>query len=101
MNRFIVETDTDANTKHFLMLMRSLKYVRSVIPVKGENFKEAEIPDDEYNWINPTRPASDDEFEQMIAECEVEYDAGSGMSLEEAKALTEKKTVEWRKKNRK
>lgn len=45
------------------------------------------------DWIRPGRPATDDEHEEMLAECETEYEAGLGMSIKEAKALTEKKLM--------
>ena len=86
--------------------MGKFNFVKSVIREKKPKPKAdlANIvnePAGEYNWVNPTRPATDEEFEQMIAEAEAEYEAGLGLPLEEARLLTMKKLAEWRKKNRK
>jgi hypothetical protein len=37
-----------------------------------------------YDWINPYRPATDYEFETMIAECEAEYSNGRILSADQA-----------------
>lgn len=37
-----------------------------------------------YDWISPYRPATDDEFESMISECEAEYISGKTMNASQA-----------------
>lgn len=88
MNRFIVETDSAAKAKLFLSLMKELKFVKSVIPENKQ-----------YDWTNPSRPATDDEFEQMCREMDAEEEAGLGMSTEDAKRKTMNKIKEWKRKN--
>jgi len=98
MNRFIVETDSAANGKLLLRLMKEIKFVKSVKPAD----KHIELPtvgdaEEEYNWINPTRPATDEEFEQMISEAEKEQ----GIPAEKARKLTMKEIDRWMKDNTK
>ena len=45
-----------------------------------------------YNWINPSRPATDEEIEQMLKECE----NSSLLSSKEAKKQTLNELKEWR-----
>ncbi|MBM3435658.1 MAG: hypothetical protein FJY07_05505 [Bacteroidetes bacterium] len=59
MQKVIVTIDDPANAKLFLKMVRQLNFVES-----------AKIEKDEYNWINPLRPATDEECEKMIAEAE-------------------------------
>ena len=53
------------------------------------------------DWVRPGRPATDEEIEKMLDECEAEFEAGLGFTLEEARALTKKKIASWKKANRK
>ena len=129
METLIVTTDTAANAKFLANFLKTVKIVKSVVINDETNLSKVSEPAVEYNltnpslstvdtefeqmildveksplltdkdWVRPGRPATDEEFEQMIVECETEYEAGLGMSLEEAKALTTKKFKEWRKKN--
>jgi hypothetical protein len=44
--------------------------------------------DKAYNWANPSRPATDEEFESMIAEAEREIELGMGIPAETARKET-------------
>jgi hypothetical protein len=59
MQKVIVNIDDPANAKLFLKMVEQLNFVES-----------ARIEESEYNWINPSRPATDEECEQMIADAE-------------------------------
>jgi hypothetical protein len=76
MQKVIVNIDDPANARLFLKVVRQLNFVES-----------AKIVNAEYNWINPSRPATDEECEQMRAECESEYDAGLFFPMEEVKKM--------------
>ena len=52
-------------------------------------------PSNPINWALPGKPATDDEFEQMVAEMEAEEKAGLGMSAEEAKGYSGKLIDQW------
>ncbi len=52
------------------------------------------------NWAIPGKPATDEEFETMVAEMEAEEKAGLGMVAEKAEAYVTKRIKEWQK-NRK
>ena len=105
MKTLTITTTTDANANFLAAFLKTVKIVKSVVINKRTipRLRDSEVsePEEEYNWTNPSRPATDEEFEQMISECEVEYEAGLGMTVKEAKALTEKKISKWRKKNQK
>lgn len=85
MQKVIVTIDDPANAKLFLRMVRQLNFVES-----------AKIEKDKYDWINPSRPATDEECEQMISECEAEYDAGLFLSVEQAKKMTLKEIDKWK-----
>ena len=96
MQRVIFNVDNAANAKLLVHLTESLGFIKSVKIEKGSDEDSALTEDD---WVRPGRPATDAEVEQMLAEAEVEYKAGKGMSLEEAKAITKKKIEAWKKAN--
>jgi hypothetical protein len=48
------------------------------------------------NWALPGRPATDEEFEKMIADAEAEEKAGLGMAAEEAQKYSENLIDQWR-----
>jgi hypothetical protein len=59
-----------------------LKKVKSVKSVTISSL------DKEYNWVNPSRTATDEEFEAMIAEAENEIEFGMGILAETARKQT-------------
>lgn len=91
METLIVKINNSANATHFIKLMKELKYVKSV-----DKDKPSQTSVKEYDWINPSRPAIDDEFEQMILEAEKD----PLMTAEEAKAHTYKLIDKWNKKRK-
>ncbi len=95
MNRIIVEIDTHSNVKRFLNLLKDLKYVSFFVPEKEDDKDLAPLTDED--WIKPGRPATDEEFETMVKECEQEYESGLSMTAEQAKSLTTEKIAAWRK----
>ncbi len=85
MHAITVTTDTAANAKFLAFFLKKVRYVKSVSvnpPLKGK-----------FNWISPSRPATDEELEQMLAECE----ASALLSAEEARKKTLREIKEWRK----
>jgi pyruvate-formate lyase-activating enzyme len=85
MHTILLTTDTAANAKVLADFLSTVKTVKSVSidPV---------IKKKKYNWTNPTRPATDEEFEQLAIE--MEQDTGE-YTLEEAQALSTKKIKKW------
>ncbi len=90
MQKVIVNIDNPADADIFLKMVERLAFVKSA-KIKGK----------EYDWINPSRPATEEECEQMIAECESEYLAGSFLSIDEARKLTLDELAKWRKEQEK
>jgi hypothetical protein len=83
MHTILLTTDTAANAKQLAAFLSTVKTVKSVSidPVGKE----------EYNWTNPSRPATDEEFEQMISECEKE----ENLTFEQAGKLSTQKIKKW------
>ena len=81
MQTLIVKTDTAANARFLAEFLKEVKIVKKVTI-------ENKAPDtnarkSEYDWINPSRPATNEEFEQMISEAKAEYKAGLVITSEE------------------
>ena len=96
MEQLVITIEGKTNTDLLIQLMRKFNFVKSVIRKKTSEplIDKANIlsePVEEYNWTKPKRPATDEEFEQMIAECE----ASPSMTAEEAKKYTYKLLDEW------
>lgn len=81
MQTLIIETDTAANARFLTEFLKEVRIVKKVTIVN----KTTRTTDKkyEYDWINPSRPATNEEFEQMISEAEAEYKAGLSMTTEE------------------
>lgn len=75
MQTLIVKTETLENANFLASFLRNVKTVKSVTielnnkkALRNHKIKLAET--EPYNWVNPSRPATDKEFEEMIAEAE-------------------------------
>lgn len=79
MLRYAIEIDDIKNSEMFLNLLKHLDFVKSVRQLK-----------EEYDWLNPSRPATDDEFEQMIIEAEKEIELGLGIPANKARKQSHK-----------
>ncbi|OFY39307.1 MAG: hypothetical protein A2275_13100 [Bacteroidetes bacterium RIFOXYA12_FULL_35_11] len=109
MQRLIIETDSIANANFLASFLRTVKSVKKVVIEKPfpkeEHFDPSTgsglnvTPAEEYNWTNPTRPATDKEFEQLCLEMDAEEAEGKYFTMEEAKAKTLKSIEQWKKKS--
>lgn len=86
MQKVIVNIDNPADADFFLKMVDRLNFVES-----------ARIENKEYDWTNPTRPATEEECEMMIAECETEYKAGAYIPIDDARKQTMEEIAKWRK----
>lgn len=92
MSRLTVETDTAASAKQLAAALRKMKSVKKVTIEKNDlDNSVVQEPQEPYNWTSPTRPATDEEFEQMITEAEAE----KNISASEARKLTMKHLDKW------
>lgn len=82
MQKVIVNIANPADADLFIKMVERLTFVES-----------AKIERKEYDWINPTRPATEEECEQMILDAE----ASPSMSAEEAQEYSLKLIQEWQK----
>ncbi|MCF6171497.1 MAG: hypothetical protein L3J66_11020 [Bacteroidales bacterium] len=85
LQKVIVNISNPTDFDIFLKMVERLAFVES-----------AKIEGVDYDWINPSRPATGEECEQMIAECESEYLAGSFLTIDEARKLTLDELAKWR-----
>lgn len=92
MSRLTVETDTAASAKQLAAILRKIKSVKKVtIEINSSDSSVVSEPQKPYNWTNPSRPATDEEFEQMITEAEAE----EAIPAAEARKLTMKHLDKW------
>ncbi|OFX23092.1 MAG: hypothetical protein A2033_00050 [Bacteroidetes bacterium GWA2_31_9] len=96
----IVETNDNANAKMLAAMLRNLNFVTAVTwkPEKKNKqnssiAKQKTLTDED--WILPGRPATDEEIELMLDECE----QGISISAEESKENNFKQFKAWQKKN--
>ncbi len=101
MHTLTITTTTDANANFLAAFLKTVKIVKSVVineksvPISRDT--EVSEPAGEYNWTNPTRPATDEEFEQMISEAEKEIELGLGIPSDLARKQTLNELKKWRK----
>ena len=92
MNQAIITTKNRNDLIKLISFVKDLKYVTAIEPVTIKNTKHLTDED----WIRPGRPATDEEFEQMISKAE----KSPLMTVEEAKAHTYKLIDKWNKKRK-
>jgi hypothetical protein len=99
MPQIILETDTFAQAQFLSAFLKNVKIVKSVSIEPDKNPRNVvKEPAEEYNWTNPTRPATNEEFEQMISEAEKEIELGLGIPASEARKQTMQKIKTWKRK---
>jgi len=86
MKTILVDIGNANNLQAFLNAVAKLDFIKSVRLVKSHE-KETDVlsvnePETEYNWINPSRHASDDEIEQLIDKME---NLSGGFSTEDVR----------------
>ena len=97
MPQIILETDTLAQAQFLSAFLKNVNIVKSVsIEPNKSSRNVVNEPAEGYNWTNPSRPATDEEFEQMISECE----NSPSMTMEEAKKHTYKLLDKWNKRRK-
>jgi len=96
MPTLIVKTENEKAAKLLLAFLSNLRLVKSITRVKDKTGVVSE-PEGEYNWTNPSRPATDEEIDKMLDECET----GAGVSSKEARRQTMKYLKEWERKRKK
>ncbi|MGP8213929.1 MAG: hypothetical protein ACLQQ4_00055 [Bacteroidia bacterium] len=98
MEILIVKTESKAAAKLLLAFLKTVRLVKSITLTSDETQTgKVNEPEGEYNWINPSRPATDEEIEKMLDECE----NGPSFTTGEAKAGTYKLLDEWERKRKK
>lgn len=101
MEQLIITIEGKSNADLLMRLMRKFNFVKSVIrdtsagSVSGVVSKQAKA--EGYNWINPTRPATDEEFEQLAVEMEQDKEENSP---EQVVSFVNKELKAWRKKKK-
>lgn len=90
MSQYLLTISDNRAALSFLDFVKNLDFILNV-----EQVEESFEPLSKEDWIKPGRPATDEEFEQMLKEAEESKD----LSIEEAMELSEKRYNEWSKKN--
>ncbi len=70
MKTLLVDIEDAANLQAFIQVVKKLSFVKSVKPLspdkKESNLSSANEAPGEYNWTNPSRPASEQEIDLLI-----------------------------------
>lgn len=108
MQLLTIETDTFAHANFLADFLRTVKSVKNVkvesnsstrksehtkVKKKKSISNQVQEAKEKYNWTNPTRPATDEEIDEMLDRCE----RSPSMTLEEAKSHTLKLLNKWSK----
>lgn len=98
MEQLVITIEGKSNTDLLMRLLTKFNFVKSIS--RQTTAKEGKVeqkvvnePAEKYNWTNPSRTATDEEFERLIAECET----SPLMTSEEAQKHTLKLLNEWSK----
>lgn len=101
MEQLIITLEGKANADLLMRLLGKFNFVKSISREKTPSTKATNVVNEEateYNWTNPARPATDEEFELMIAEAEKEIELGLGIPAEIARKQTMQEIKKWRQK---
>lgn len=92
MTQYLLTISENKASSSFLEFINNLDFVKRIEPIK-EPVKTLSKED----WIKPGRPATDEEFEQML----IASEDSKNLSLKEAKKLTKIKFDKWQRANSK
>ncbi len=92
MKTLLVDIESADKLQSFMDVIKNLDFVKSVKlannPADEHDSSVLNEPPGEYNWINPMRPATDEEIERLIVKME---NSTGGYSTEDVK----EKMKEW------
>jgi hypothetical protein len=97
MSTLIVKTENKAAAKLLLAFLKTVRLVKSITlsPDEGTSNVVNE-PVEVYNWTNPSRPATEEEIDRMLDDCE----KSPSFTTEEVKNFVNEELREWRKKRK-
>jgi hypothetical protein len=86
MEQLIITIEGKSNVDLVIRLMRKFNFVKSIVREKNPSHKTPPAnvvsePVEEYNWIDPSRPATDEEFEQLAIEMEQDLEENSSKDV--------------------
>jgi hypothetical protein len=94
MTQYILTLADNKVSSAFLEFVKKLDFVHGV-----EEVDETTKPLTAEDWSKPGRPATDEEFENLVAEMDAEEKSSLGMFAEEAEEYVTKRIEEWKKKS--
>ena len=93
MKTIIVSIDNESNAKALSDFLKSLNYVRSVKYYNETDSESGTIAEED--WVKPGRPATEEEFEELIKKAE----KSGNIPAEDSKSQNLKKLNEWAMRN--
>lgn len=95
MEQLVITIEGKSNTDLLMRLLSKFNFVKSISREKASNQDISVVnePAETYNWTNPSRLATEEEFEQLVLDCE----KSASMTPEEAQKYTFKLLDEWSK----
>lgn len=102
MEQLVITIEGKSNTDLLMRLLSKFNFVKSISREKTskQSANAANVlnePAETYNWTNPTRAATDEEFERLVVE--MEQDKGE-YSSEEVMNFVNEELNAWRKKKK-
>jgi hypothetical protein len=96
MKTLLIDIGNPENLPAFLKAVENLDFIESVkiIDQNSEAGSNVEEPAEKYNWINPTRPATEPEIDHLIEKME---NSQNGITTHEVRTTLKK----WMKKKAK
>lgn len=102
MEQLVITIEGKSNTDLLMRLLTKFNFVKSIS--RETTPKQAKVqkkivnePTEAYNWTNPSRTATDEEFENLVLE--IEKDKGE-YSVEEVMSFVNEELSAWRKKKK-
>ena len=94
MQTLIVKTESEEATNLLMAFLKTVRLVKSVTLLSSEATSGVvNEPTEAYNWVNPTRLATDEEIDLMLDECE----RSPSYTSKEVMDFVETELKEWRK----
>lgn len=98
MQTLILKIDTSAHAAQLSNFLKALPYIKSIIAKKNTGALKLLTTAD---WVRPGRPATDEEIERMLDECEAQEATAQYFTAKQVKQNAMNRLKEWRRKTSK
>ncbi len=87
MENILISIERPEKVEVFLRIAKKLNFIHSVEVLKNSTLKNDTVnePVEKYNWISPTRPATDEDIDRLIEEMEADENMDVFVSSKDAR----------------